>query len=246
MGLPKNLRIEIDINDILVPTAFYVFSTDEVILNERAFELLGMKPNQVFDLTTWRKINPFMKDMIKKHTEAKVFDQKVQVLLFNGKQEILKYSSGRTVIPSLGSIYLIQFDKLHDNQSISTDTFLSSLKEDLIQIKPYLNRNGKTMYRKIMKKYFGEVNRQLTLDDLVNYENELRIIQHAYPLLTHRELILCCLLVNDLEINEIALFTNRTPESVSVTIHRINKKLDIMNRKELIDRLKELLNEEEP
>lgn len=186
-----------------------------------------------------------MKDMVKKYGEAKVFDQKVQVLLFNGKQEILKYSSGRTVIPSLGSIYLIQFDKLHDNQSVSSATFLSSLKEELIHIKPYLNRNGKSMYRKIMKKYFGEDNRQLTLDDLVHYEKELRVIQQAYPMLTHRELILCSLLVNDHEINEIALITNRTPESVSVTIHRINKKLDITSRKELIDTLKGLINDVE-
>ena len=64
-------------------------------------------------------------------------------------------------------------------------------------------------------------------------------------MLTHRELILCSLLVNDHEINEIALITNRTPESVSVTIHRINKKLDITSRKELIDTLKGLINDVE-
>ena len=84
----------------------------------------------------------------------------------------------------------------------------------------------------------------MTLDDLVNYEKELRVIHQTYPLLTHREAIICSLLVNDLEINEIALVTNRTIESVSVTIHRINKKLDFMNRKELIDNLKELVEDE--
>lgn len=244
MGLPLSVKIEIDINDILVPTAIYVLSTDEVILNERAYEMLGMKSNQVFDLSTWKKINPFMNDIVKKHGKNRVNDQRLQVILFNGKQEILKYSLGSTVIPSFGKVYLIYFGKIHDNQLSTSNTLLSSLEDELIQLKPYLNRTGKTIYRNFMKRYFGVENRQLTLDDLVNYEKELRLIHQTYPLLTHREVILCCLLLNDFEISEIALFTNRTPESVSVTIHRINKKLDFMNRKELIDNLKELVEDE--
>src|SRR5690554_2171212 len=243
-GLPSRYTIEIDINDIQVGTAIYIFSTGEVILNKRAYELLGMKSNQVFDLTTWNKINPFMKDIVKKHGKDSVIEQRVQVFLFDGKQEILKYSLGTITTAALGRVYLVHFGKMYDSQSPSTTSSLSSIKEELAQLKPYLNRTGKAMHRRFMKHHFGEDNRQLTLDDLVYYERELRVIQQAFPLLTHREVILCCLLVSDFDISEIALITNRTPESVSVTIHRINKKLDFMNRKELIDNLKELVREE--
>lgn len=243
-GEPSNSTIEIDINDIPLATAIYILSTNEVILNKSAFELLGMKSNEAFDLTTWKKINPFMKDFVKKHERDSVTDQKIQVILFNGKQEILKYSLGCITSPTLGEIYLVHFTKYTDKQSTASFSSLFSIKEELMRLKPHLNRTGKTMYRTLMKKYFEEESRQLTLDDLVSYEKELRIIQRAYPSLTHREEILCCLLVNDLDIYEIALATNRTPESVSVTIHRINKKLGFMNRKELINALKDLVRDE--
>ena len=52
-GEPSSGTIEIDINDIPLATAIYILSTNEVILNKSAFELLGMKPNEAFDLTTW-------------------------------------------------------------------------------------------------------------------------------------------------------------------------------------------------
>src|SRR5690554_5403386 len=202
-----------------------------------------MKSNEVFDLATWKKINPFMEDIVKKHKGDSVTDQRIQVILFNGKHEILKYSLACISSPLLGEIYLIHFSKISDKQSLPSLSSFSTLKEEVMRLRPYLNRTGKMMHRRFMKKYFEEENRQLTLDDLVSYEKELRVIQQAYPLLSHREVILCCLLVNDLDISDIALVTNRTPESVSVTIHRINKKLDFMSRKELIDTLKEIVQD---
>ena len=241
---PSNDTVAIDINDLPFPIAIYIFSTNRVILNEPALELLGMKSNEAFDLATWNRINPFTKDILTKHGRGDVTDQKVQVMLFNGKLEVLRYSLGSVLSPLLGAVYIIYFSKVSDKSSAASFSFIHSIKDELAQLKPYLNRTGKTMHRALMKRYFGEENKQLTLNDLVAYEKELRIIQRAYPSLTHREEILCCLLVNDLDIYEIALATNRTPESVSVTIHRINKKLGFMNRKELINALKDLVRDE--
>lgn len=241
---PSNDTVAIDINDLPFPIAIYIFSTNRVILNEPALELLGMKSNEAFDLATWNRINPFTKDILTKHGRGDVTDQKVQVMLFNGKLEVMRYSLGTVLSPLLGAVYIIYFSKVSDKSSAASFSFIHSIKDELAQLKPYLNRTGKTMHRALMKKYFGEENKQLTLNDLVAYEKELRIIQRAYPSLTHREEILCCLLVNDLDIYEIALATNRTPESVSVTIHRINKKLGFMNRKELINALKDLVRDE--
>jgi DNA-binding CsgD family transcriptional regulator len=101
------------------------------------------------------------------------------------------------------------------------------------------------MLDSMMKKYFRDENQQLTLDDIVYYEKELRVIQKAFPTLSHREVILCGLLVNNMETKDIATITNRTLDSVFVTIHRINKKLNILNKKELLDTLKEVVNNED-
>lgn len=77
---------------------------------------------------------------------------------------------------------------------------------------------------------------------MVYYEKELSIIQKAYPLLSHREVILCGLLVNDMDSQDIATITNRSIDAVFVTIHRINRKLNFENKKQLISKLRELIS----
>lgn len=237
-------RIMVDINQIPYPTAVYIPSDDEVILNKRAYETIGMNNGEVFDLTTWKKINPYLGDIIKKLDKNIVHDQKIHVILFNGKHEIMNYSLTCVTNPLLGEIYIIHFSKASEKYSVASLSALYSIKEEISKLKPYLNRTGKNIHESMMKKYFREENHQLTLDDLVYYEKELRIIQKAYPSLSHREVILCGLLVNDMDSKDIASITNRTLDAVFVTIHRINKKLNILNKKQLVDTLKELVNKQ--
>jgi len=241
----SNVAIVVDINQIPYPTAVYIPLKGEVVLNRRAYEMLGMNEGEIFDLTTWRKINPYLCDCYKKVNEDIVNDQKVHVILLNGKHEIMNYSLSRVNNPSLGQVYIIYFSKASEKYSVASISSLYSAKEEVAKLKPYLNRTGKSMHESLMKKYFREENQQLTLDDLVYYERELRIIQKAYPSLSHREVILCGLLVNDMDSKDIASITNRTLDAVFVTIHRINRKLDILNKKQLIDTLKELVNKQE-
>ncbi len=237
-----NGKIVLDINQIPSPTAIYIPLKEEVILNKRAYETLGMQDGAIFDLTTWRKINPYLGDCYQKLKDDIVNDQKVHIILLNGKHEIMNYSLSCIHNPLLGKVYIIYFSKASEKYSVASISSLYSVKEEIAKLKPYLNRTGKTMQESMMKKYFREENQQLTLDDLVYYERELRIIQKAYPSLSHREVILCGLLVNDMDSKDIASITNRTLDAVFVTIHRINRKLDILNKKQLIDTLKELVN----
>ncbi|WP_298653403.1 hypothetical protein [uncultured Proteiniphilum sp.] len=238
-------RIVVDINEIPYPTAVYIQSKEEVILNRRAYKTLGMREGEVFDLTTWKRINPYLSDVLRKINQDILSDQKMHVILFNGKHEIMNYSLSRITNSSLGKICIVHFSRASEKYSVASISSLYSVKEEIAKLKPYLNRTGKIMHESIMKKYFREENQQLTLDDLVYYERELRIIQKAYPSLSHREVILCGLLVNDMDSKDIASITNRTLDAVFVTIHRINKKLDILNKKQLVDTLKELVNQKE-
>jgi hypothetical protein len=177
-----------------------------------------MKENEIFDLATWKKMNPKLDDMIKKHEGDSVSDQKIHLNLINGKHELMNYSLASFSNSVFGKIYFILFSKVSEKQSGNSVSPLYTLKEEIIKLKPYLNRTGKVMYRTLMNKYFGEENQQLTLDDLVSYEKDFPIIQETHPLLTDRKVVLCCLLVNDFDILEIALITNRTPESVSASV----------------------------
>ena len=231
-------NIIININEIPFATALYMQATGEVILNKQAYDILGMNENEVFDFKRWKRINPYIYV-----EEEVVVDQKAHVILFNGKHEILNYSMTKIHSSKLGEISMIHFSKASEKFLVASISSLYSIRDEVAKLKPYLNRTGKTMLDNIMKKYFREEsNQQLTLDDLVYYEKELRIIQKAYPILSPREVILCGLLANDMESKDIASITNRTLDSVFVTIHRINKKLDIINKKQLVDTLKDLVN----
>lgn len=238
-------KIVVDINEIPSPTAVYIPSKEEVVLNKRACKALGLNEGEVFDLITWRKINPYLDDCLKKLDENIVINEKVHVILLNGRHEIMNYSLTRIINPALGKIYIVHFSKASEKYSVASISSLYSIREEVAKLKPYLNRTGKALHESMMKKYFREENQQLTLDDLVYYERELRIIQKAYPSLSHREVILCGLLVNDMDSKDIASITNRTLDAVFVTIHRINRKLDILNKKQLVDTLKELVNKQE-
>ncbi len=241
-----NERIVFDINEIPYQVALYIQSNNEVILNSLAYRALGMKENEVFDIATWRRINPYFDDEVNRLiNENAIIDQKIHVVLFNGKHEIMNYSLKRIYSAQFGRITFIYFCKASEKYSVASIASLYSIKDEVAKLRPYLNRAGKVMHEATMKKYFREdVNQKLTLNDLVYYEKELRIIQKAFPLLSFREVILCGLLVNNIDSQDIASITNRTIDAVFVTIHRINRKLNMVNKKQLVDTLKELINKE--
>lgn len=238
-------KIIVDINEIPYPTAIFFESSNDVILNKRAYDTLGMREDETFDLKAWKKMNPYSTDILKNEVMGVITNQKVHVILLNGKHEIMNYSLTHITNPFLGDIYIIHFTKASEKYSVASISSLYNIKEEIVKLKPYLNRTGKNMLDSMMKKYFRDENQQLTLDDIVYYEKELRVIQKAFPTLSHREVILCGLLVNNMETKDIATITNRTLDSVFVTIHRINKKLNILNKKELLDTLKEVVNNED-
>ena len=59
-------NIVININEIPFATALYMQATGEVILNKRAYDILGMNENEVFVFFIWKQINPYISDVIKK------------------------------------------------------------------------------------------------------------------------------------------------------------------------------------
>lgn len=234
-------KIIIGINEIPFPTAIYFIETRKIILNKFGYKVLGLNDNEDFDLESWKSKNSSFIDIISNSKENIIYNQKAHIVLPNGKHEIMSFSMTHVENLYLGNIYIINFTKSTEKYTVSSISSLYNIQNEISQLKPYLDRAGKNKIDSLMKKHFRDESQQLTLDDIVYYKKELRKIQQAFPSLSHREVILCGLLVNDMETKNIASITNRTVDSIFVTIHRINKKLNFLNKKDLMDNLKEVV-----
>lgn len=237
----SNEKILVGINEIPFPTAIYFPDSNRVLLNNRAFVCLGLKVGDYFNFDYWIRNNNNIFDLFKSQKEDIISNQKGVVVFPNGKHELIKYSMAHINNQHLGDIYIINFTKLVEKYSAASINSLYNIQDEVSKLKPYLSRTGRNMVESLMKKYFIDENQQLTLDDIVYYKNEIEEIGKAFPSLSHKEVILCGLLVNNMETKDIAAITNRTIDSVFVTIHRINKKLNIGSKKELILTLKEIV-----
>lgn len=239
-----NDLISMDIDQIPYPTIIYFPISQEVVLNKLAYQTLDIGENDNLDCEKWIEMNPFLQDEIKKSSSLDFINNgKLHLINLNGKHEIINFSFRKINTTSFGKIAFINFNKASEKYSAASISTLYSIIDEITKLKPFLNKTGRTMLEDILRKYFKKDNSQiLTLDDLVYYEKELSIIQKAYPLLSHREVILCGLLVNDMDSQDIATITNRSIDAVFVTIHRINRKLNFENKKQLISKLRELIS----
>lgn len=237
--LQDDLSINLDV--LLYPTAVYISPQDVVTLNKPAYELLGLKEKQDFNIDKWRSINPHIKEILIKVDRDFITDQKILITLFNGKKEIISFNLSIHKNNDVGRIYIIQFMKAANKYSVSSLSSLYSVGDEVRKLMPYLNNTGKSLLKDIIQTHFQEENKQLIAEDLIYYEREIKIIEEEFPELSHQEVLICGLLINDMDSNEISMLTKKSLNSIFVTIHRINKKLNIKDRKELVDVLQKLI-----
>lgn len=230
-----------DLDVLLFPTAIFIMPSKTVVINKYAHELLGLRENQSFNIDKWKTLNPQIGDILSKIEHNFISDQRILITLFNGKKEIVCFNLSIIKYNDTGRIYIIQFRKATNKYSVSTLSSLQTIGDDVKKLMPYLNNHGKTLLTEILSNHFEEDKRELISDDIVYYEKEIKIIEEAFPTLTHQEVIICGLLLNDLDSNEISQLTKRSLNSVFVTIHRINKKLNIKDRKDLIETLEQTI-----
>ena len=239
--LQDDLSINLDV--LLYPTAVYITPQGSVTLNKPAYELLGLKDKQDFNIDKWRSINPHVKEILIKIDRDIITEQKILITLFNGKKEIVSFNLSIHKNNEVGRIYIIQFMKAANKYSVGSLSSLYSVGDEVKKLMPYLNNAGKSLLKEIIQTHFQEENKQLIAEDLIYYEREIKIIEEAFPDLSHQEVLICGLLINDMDSNEISLLTKKSLNSIFVAIHRINKKLDIKDRKELVDTLQKLIYE---
>lgn len=238
-----NKKIITDLNIIPHPCAIYILKSQEIHMNAYTFDLLGLKGEQNFDINKFLTINPHLQSLLYKKDFSNItFLHKVKIKLFNGKYDSINLRAQLIPDQEIGKVYFISLSRAEASSSVNPMFSLYLVKNEIDQLKPYLSETGMAKLDKIIKAYFSEKSKTLILEDLIVYEKELQVIQKKLPELSSREVLLCVLLLNNLSLNEIATLTNRTLNSVSVNIHRINKKLNLLNKNELITKLQEIAN----
>jgi len=146
--------------------------------------------------------------------------------------------------PSTDHSFLIQFsDNSHESQDIFKN-LVHTFKNNIIQLKPYLNKPGKELLGEILQN--EELEGILKNKPKHNQEIALlcqeRILQLSalYPELSIGELTLCAYLSLNISIENIAQITGKTPNSLRVAYHRIVMKIPSLNSKDLLKMLKSL------
>lgn len=147
-------------------------------------------------------------------------------------------------VPENKNLIFIQFIDNSPKSNILYTTILQTFKQEILQLKPYLNKPGKEMMEAIigantLQKIVSKKSTFLTNSELLN-DDRIRSIIRLFPDLTYNELVLCEYLSLRLTIEDIATITGKTENSLRVSLHRIVKKVSISNGRELIRKLEDI------
>lgn len=230
-----------NLNIIPHPVAIYLSLTQEIFLNDLAIEALDISREDSINMRDFFENNEHLLKLKNDNVLKKLLNKRASLNLFDGRTIQVEFSVNSTHDGILGNIYFITFRKVITNSSTESMFSMTMVKDDILKLRENLNKEGNEKLNRILNTYFNEEYKQLSLEDLINYEKELQIIQKEFPVLSRREVLLCGLLLNDIDFNDIAKLTNRSLNSVFVTVHRINKKTNIPNKIELSRVLKEIV-----
>lgn len=239
--LAKNI-VDTDFNIIPHPVVIYLSLTQEIFMNDKASIILNPTNDDSFDVRILLDINKHLFEDIEEKKSNSSSKNEIKLTLLNGKEIRLEFSYNILNDDTLGPIYFAAFIKNTVEVPVESVFSMSMVKDEILKLTDSLNNEGKKKLNDILKQYFNKEQKHLSLDDLVNYEKELQIIQKEFPVLSRREVLLCGLIAHDMELSDIATITNRSLNSVFVTVHRINKKTNINNKVELTKALRSLIN----
>lgn len=233
--------IDTDINIIPHATIIYLSLTQEIGFNDMARNFLEIAKDDNVNFLELLKINKHLLDIKNEGQSNTIHNNITTITLLNGKKINMVYRITVSKDDVLGQIFFITFDIEDKRASIDSAYNLYMLKDEIGMLKENLDSKGKEKLNEILEIYFDQENKQLSLEDLLSYEKELQAIQKAFPVLSRREILLCGLFANEMELTDIASVTNRSLNSVFVTIHRVNKKLNIPNKSELYRILQDII-----
>ncbi len=139
---------------------------------------------------------------------------------------------------------LIQFTDVSPKTHTLLTEMVHSWHREMILLKPYLNKPGKEILENILRNNsvegFCDCNSKQTSPHEVIREERMAFIQQMIPGLTKSELTFCGFLSLKMSVEEVALITGKTSNSLRVSFHRILKKTNFPHGKELLRKLESI------
>lgn len=244
----NNDKFQQEISSIFewMPTCSVIIDQEVNVLDVNQQALLFFKAlskNTFFDLCKIHSLfidNQIVIEIIKEIINKKAVVKR-KILLRRFDKTIACIDAEITSFPNKENYYLIQFsDNSHETHSIFTN-LVQDFRNDILQLKPYLNKPGKELLGQIIynEKLEGIIknkpihNQQI---ELIRQErmNELSVL---FPDLSINELTICAYLSQKIGIEEIARITGKTSNCLRVALHRIVDKTQSINTKEFLKKL---------
>jgi hypothetical protein len=139
-------------------------------------------------------------------------------------------------------LILIQFTQISEKNKTVFNEFKQSFKNDVLKLKPYLNKPGRELLEQILEN--NGIEEQLKKFKVSKSNSDyipkdrLDKIHYLFPAFTNQELSLCGFLSLNLTIDEIAALTGKTSNCLRVLFHRLLQKTEYSSGKDFIRNLK--------
>lgn len=136
---------------------------------------------------------------------------------------------------------LLLFNESSPENYLVLNELIRVFRQETIRLKPYLNKPGKDILEEIVnnKNLEGIVNFKPNRVKEIEIIHEKRITQLSivFPQLSKSELVLCSFISLKMSIEEIAVLTCKTSNSLRVAQHRIIQKLNFTSLKQLKEQM---------
>jgi hypothetical protein len=142
------------------------------------------------------------------------------------------------LISNPAKVFVLLFSESRQSNHFIFSEMIQSFWHEVMQLRPYLNKPGKELLQKIVSESrLDEVIKnspvKKTPAEIVT-NKRIAAIAFLFPELTNNELVFCGLLSMRLTMDEIAHITGKTPNNLRVSFHRILRKSNLKNGKELL------------
>lgn len=247
----NNAKFLLEISSIFewMPTCSVIIDKELKILDANQQALLFFKAKSKSDFFDICKSNSLFIDnqlfiqIIREILNSKSVVRK-KILLRRFDKTIACIDAEVASFPNKENYFLIQFsDNSHDSQSIFTN-IIQGFRNDIQQLKPYLNKPGKELLGQIIynERLEGIIKNKPIYNQQIDFIRQERIIQlsEIFPDLSINELTLCAYLSQKISIEDIAKITGKTSNSLRVALHRIVDKTHSLNTKEFLKKLQSL------
>ena len=167
-----------------------------------------------------------------------------EILLRRFDKTIVSVDMVANVFPDNVNFILVQFTESHPQSQAILTELSQAFRHEVKHLKPYLNKPGKKLMEEIIiNDLLDDVitNKSTRLNQIeVVGEERISKLTNIFPEFSNNELILCGYLSLKMSIEDIAVITGKTSNSLRVSFHRILGKTKYTTGKEFLRKLESI------